>query len=1131
MHKLMQTTAFVIATAVLTPAVSANTLYFQLNPNNSNDGVRQVFLFGAPNSTGTVFGAGGFEQTFDLGAAGFSVVNVRNADELANGTIEAKGYRVVSDANLSGYYLSRVPFTTDITYLIDGDRLGTDHVVTGFASSDQMSVQATIDNTVVTFAPKGAAAFDVTLNAGQTYMFAGNNLTGSRITSTSPVTVFSGNRCTNVPLGVSACDHLVEQVPSVNLLSSSYLVAQTPRTGTQGNVLRVVATEADTEVRINGALVATLAAGDFYEGRVVGGQQIDATKKVLVAQYLIGQSQAGANTDPAMAIIPGSDQWLKSYVFATPSGTADFPADFVSIIIGNSDIDSLTVAGVAADPSLFTALGTTAFSFGSIDVSATVGPFAISADNPFQLLLSGFGNFDSYFTFGGAAFSPGASPPPPPTSTRWYWDGDGVTSADNGIVDGGDGVLTATRPNFTTESGATNGAYAPQPGNIVFIGAPGVVTVDDVDGAVAVSGMRFGVDGYRVTGDAITLSGNARIEVGDGSDAGAAFRARIESALTGSGGLTKADRGLLVLVGPNDYAGGTIVEAGTLVGNSSAFGTGAIENNATLVFNQSAAGSFANGIGGTGTLIKTGAAVLNLGGTNGLLGATSVEAGRLNINGILASSAVTVRSGATLGGNGTAGATSALTGSFVAPGLSIGTLNVAGDYAQASGATYDVELTAAPVASDRIAVTGSAAIAAGAVLRVAKLDAARYTLGSRYTVLTTGVQRTGTFTLAGPTRVSRFVDIVANYDQRNAYLDVLQTSRFATAGQTPNQIGAATGSDNFGNGALFQAIAFLQTDAEARGAFDQISGELHASVQNVAFEDSRFIREAVANHLLSPYDTRRGLWMHGYGSWGTTDGDGNAANFKRDIGGFFLGADVVNSDAFTLGIVGGYSKADVRLAARNSLASTDDIHIGGYGDFNIAGFGGRVGITHSWRDVGTRRSVAFGGFADTLAADYKIKTFQAFADVGYRIERGAIGIEPFGALAYVRNDTEAFRETGGSAALRGGKRDENFWITNLGARLSYGLPVGGGRYGITASASWRHAFIDDGAGNSVTGLRFAAGDGFLVYGPPLARDVAALGLKVAARIGATGELDFGYSGQVGDGLKDHGIKASFRLGF
>ena len=412
MNRYLLSAASVAVAAVLATSASANTLYFQQNPNFSTSGSRQAFIFGAPNLTGTVIGGSGFSQAFDLGAEGFAVVQVPVADQLSSGTIQDLGFRIESSGSVSGYYLSREDFTTDMTYLIDGDRLGTDYVVAAYEGSrpDQMSVQATVDNTTVTFTPKGGAAFDVVLNAGQTYMYSTSSaLTGSSIVSDNPIAVFSGNQCTNIPSGVGFCDYIVEQMPSTDQLSTDYLLAQTPRTGTAGNVVRVVATADATEVRFNGSLVATLNRGEFYEGRVVDGVEVHATNKVLVAQYLIGQEQAGAQTDPAMTIVPGTDQWLKSYVFAAPSGDADFSTDFISVVMRTSDIGSLTIDGILADASAFNPLAASTYSFANFDVSDKVGAFTISAANPFQLLLSGFQDADSYFTFGGAAFSPGAS--------------------------------------------------------------------------------------------------------------------------------------------------------------------------------------------------------------------------------------------------------------------------------------------------------------------------------------------------------------------------------------------------------------------------------------------------------------------------------------------------------------------------------------------------------------------------------------------------------------------------------------------------------------------------------------------------------------------------------------------------
>lgn len=485
MPKFLMSSASAIVLAIAANAGAAqaiestNTLYFQMSPNLENN-TRTVFIFGAANTQGTVSGAG-FSQAFDLGAQGFATVLLPSSGDMSSNAVENKGFRVDANAPISGYFLNRATFSTDMTYLIDGNRLGSDYIVASYQNivEDQISVQATVDNTVVSFLPPGGEGFQQTLNAGQTYQFTSKSeLTGTRITANAPIAVFGGNQCANVPTGNFACDHIVEQMPSVDQLSGTYFLAQTPRTGTLGNVVRVVGTDADTEVRINGALVATLGSGEFYEGRVVGGQQLVASKPVLVAQYLIGQNQAlGANTDPAMTVVPGADQWLNSYVFATPSGDANFPDDFVTIVIQNSVVPTLTVDSILVNPDLFNPIASSVYSFGSIDVSATSGPFAITAASPFMLLLSGADNFDSYFTYGGAAFSPGASPPadgenpPPPASTPdVFWDGDG--NPDDGIIQGGDGILTSTSINLTQTTGAANNSLPVRPANIVLAARP-----------------------------------------------------------------------------------------------------------------------------------------------------------------------------------------------------------------------------------------------------------------------------------------------------------------------------------------------------------------------------------------------------------------------------------------------------------------------------------------------------------------------------------------------------------------------------------------------------------------------------------------------------------------------------------
>ncbi|EPD6619821.1 autotransporter-associated beta strand repeat-containing protein, partial [Salmonella enterica subsp. enterica] len=67
----------------------------------------------------------------------------------------------------------------------------------------------------------------------------------------------------------------------------------------------------------------------------------------------------------------------------------------------------------------------------------------------------------------------------------------------------------------------------------------------------------------------------------------------------------------LTLSGSNIYTGGTLISGGTLIAtNVDALGTGDVTDNATLEMNTG--GDFANAIGGTGSVVKSGDETLTL---------------------------------------------------------------------------------------------------------------------------------------------------------------------------------------------------------------------------------------------------------------------------------------------------------------------------------------------------------------------------------------------------------------------------------------------------------------------------------------------------------------------------------------
>jgi len=223
--------------------------------------------------------------------------------------------------------------------------------------------------------------------------------------------------------------------------------------------------------------------------------------------------------------------------------------------------------------------------------------------------------------------------------TFTFWDGSGPKG--NGVIDGGSGTWVVNTPDAswtdttgTLNSRFSNGAFA------VFQGMPGTVTVSDPSGSLNTPGMQFASDGYVIQGDAIHLAGatlgdtQTTIRVGDGTAAGASFKATINNELTGFVSLDKADAGTLVLGGNNTYTGGTTISGGTLqVGNGGTSGsiTGNVINNGTLAFDRSDNSVFGYEISGTGNLVKAGAGTLTLLWQNSYTGGTAITGGVLEL--------------------------------------------------------------------------------------------------------------------------------------------------------------------------------------------------------------------------------------------------------------------------------------------------------------------------------------------------------------------------------------------------------------------------------------------------------------------------------------------------------------------
>lgn len=586
--------------------------------------------------------------------------------------------------------------------------------------------------------------------------------------------------------------------------------------------------------------------------------------------------------------------------------------------------------------------------------------------------------------------------------------------------------------------------------------------------------------------------------------------------------------------------GEAAVAPGTIAARTLVFGAGT----GTLNFNHTGSDyAFAPALTGRGNINLVSGTTVLTGNSSDFLGTTSVGSAKLVVNGHLGGT-LGVEANGWLAGSGTVGTTSLASGATVAPGNSIGTLSAAGDISFAAGSTYQVEAGDGR-RSDFIDVAGRASLNGG---NVAVIPLAGFVSDSRSRILSAAGGVSGTFSNVslGSSR-SAFLTPSLRYDANNVFLAIDQTAALDSAGATPNQIATARGLDSLAAGnPLLEAV--LQLDAAAaRAAFDQLSGEIHASAKGVLLEDSRLLRDTMVARLRDQTGADDGtaahdmgavsggptlggvaLWGRAIGSWGEIQGDGNAAALDHSTGGFLLGADAELNDAWRVGVLAGYGRTSFDTDARGLSGDSNSAYLGIYGGAVFDRFAIRTGAAYSWHDITTRRRAVFAGFDQKLNANYDGGTAQIFGEIGYQLQAGGIALEPFANLAYVNLHTDAFMEDGGTGALVGSSSTADATSTTLGVRAGSDFTLGEAKAAARAMVGWRHVFGDRTPGSDFS---FASGNVFSIAGVPLARDAAVLEAGIDVAISPSAKFGILYSGQFGGGARDHGIRADFAVKF
>ena len=158
--------------------------------------------------------------------------------------------------------------------------------------------------------------YSYTINRLQTFYIypyrSSDDLSGTRIITNKPVSVFSGHSCAYVPYRYGSCGYLIEQIPPTVFLGKVHYVA--PLATRRTYTLKVLAVHDYTRIIIycNGSRSYTYNYDeqDYTYVTLVNQQYcaIHSNKAIMVAQF-----SGYDGEDPSMGLIPGSNNFTSKF--------------------------------------------------------------------------------------------------------------------------------------------------------------------------------------------------------------------------------------------------------------------------------------------------------------------------------------------------------------------------------------------------------------------------------------------------------------------------------------------------------------------------------------------------------------------------------------------------------------------------------------------------------------------------------------------------------------------------------------------------------------------------------------------------------------------------------------------------
>jgi outer membrane autotransporter protein len=516
----------------------------------------------------------------------------------------------------------------------------------------------------------------------------------------------------------------------------------------------------------------------------------------------------------------------------------------------------------------------------------------------------------------------------------------------------------------------------------------------------------------------------------------------------------------------------------------------------------------------------------------------TVNGGQLVVEGRLGGQGLVTAAGR-LGGAGIVG--DFVNQGTVAPGNSIGTLTVLGNYEHAAGAVLEIE-GAINGESDRLLVNGRAQLNGG---RVAVTPESRtYGIATEYTILNATGGVSGTFGSASSSQ--NHLDPYLDYGAQNVLLTLVRNDiSFRQMGSTPNVqlLGSALDANKKamarGDFKLLMDQFVFMNEQQRRTALDSLSGELHATIaRTILHTGNRFFASAVDRQLSAEQIADKGktVWTDAFGFTGSVDSDINASGASYRAAGFAAGMDFMVTSATRIGGAFGYAPGTTELSRfGGGEGQIRSYYPSLYGEHDAGRWSLGLGFGYGRHDVSTTRGIEVGPIARQATANYTADQYSGQVAGAFSLHGSdTVSVDAFGELRYSRLTRNSFDESGANSAnlidvsdghsesLRSVLGMRTTWQPRAwSARVKPELRIGWAR----ESLDYRGEFTAtlDGA-TSLAGFQR-----FFVQGATEARDSAIISLGATTTFIKRGRMFFAYDGNFSSRGTEHGLGAGVRI--